>query len=40
MTDRYVYDAYSNSLHVQGTAVNPHQYTGQQFDSATGLYNL
>ena len=41
ITDSYLYDAYGNSSNTrQGATVNPYQYTGQQFDSMTGLYDL
>jgi len=40
ITDSYVYDAYGNGKHTQGMTVNPYQYTGQQFDVQTGLYDL
>jgi RHS repeat-associated protein len=40
VTDRYTYDAYGNLLSSQGSTINPYRYTGQYFDSLTGLYNL
>ena len=40
VTDSYLYDAYGNLQNRTGTTVNPYQYTGQQLDSLTGLYNL
>jgi RHS repeat-associated protein len=40
VTDRYTYDAYGNLLSSQGSTVNPYRYTGQYFDSLTGLYDL
>jgi RHS repeat-associated protein len=40
VTDSYSYDAFGNLLTSQGTTVNPYRYTGQQFDSLTGLYDL
>ena len=40
VTDSYLYDAYSNTRAKTGTTVNAYQYTGQQFDSATNLYDL
>ena len=35
-----MHDAYGNLQSHSGNTVNPYQYTGQQFDSATGLYDL
>ncbi len=40
ITDMYRYDAFGTALSSQGTTVNPYRYTGQQFDSLTGLYDL
>ena len=40
MQNRYVYDAYGATQSASGTTVNSYQYTGQQLDSATGLYDL
>ena len=40
ITDSYSYDAFGNPLTSQGTTINPYRYTGQQFDSLTGLYDL
>jgi RHS repeat-associated protein len=40
VTDRYTYDAFGNVQSSQGSTVNPYRYTGQQFDSLTGLYSL
>ncbi|MFL5733153.1 MAG: RHS repeat-associated core domain-containing protein [Chloroflexia bacterium] len=34
------YNAYGTSFSITGTTTNPYQYTGQQFDSLTGLYQL
>jgi len=39
-TDRYAYNAFGNSQQRTGTNANPYQYTGEQLDAATGLYNL
>ncbi len=41
-TDRYAYDAFGNAYTpgTSGTTSNPYRYTGQQFDSATGLYDM
>jgi RHS repeat-associated protein len=40
VTDRYTYDAFGNLLSSTGSTINPYLYTGQQFDSLTGLYSL
>ncbi len=40
VTDSYSYNAFGDSFNRTGTTTNPYQYTGQQFDSQTGLYNL
>ncbi|HEU0296347.1 MAG TPA: RHS repeat-associated core domain-containing protein, partial [Anaerolineales bacterium] len=40
VTDTYSYTAFGELLNHNGTTVNPYQYTGQQFDSLTGLYSL
>ena len=40
ITDQYTYDAFGNLLTSSGSTVNPYRYTGQQFDSLTGLYDL
>ncbi len=40
ITDSYIYDAFGDLLTSQGATVNPYRYTGQQFDSLTGLYDL
>lgn len=40
ITDQYTYDAYGNAQSSQGTTTNTYRYTGQQFDSLTGLYSL
>ena len=39
-TDRYVYDAFGTTRNQTGTTANIYQYTGQQFDRSTGLYDL
>jgi RHS repeat-associated protein len=40
VTDAYSYTAFGETLSHTGTTVNPYQYTGQQLDTITGLYNL
>ena len=40
ITDTYSYTAFGESFATTGTTVNPYRYTGQQFDSSTGLYDL
>jgi RHS repeat-associated protein len=40
ITDRYTYDAFGNLQSSSGSTINPYLYTGQQFDSLTGLYSL
>jgi RHS repeat-associated protein len=40
ITDKYTYSAFGETQAHQGTTVNPYQYTGQRFDSQTGLYDL
>jgi RHS repeat-associated protein len=40
VTDTYNYSAFGETFNHTGTTVNPYQYTGQQFDSQTGLYDL
>ena len=40
ITDQYTYDAFGNLQSSSGSTVNPYRYTGQQFDSLTGLYDL
>ena len=40
VTDSYLYDAYGNTRAKTGTTVNWYQYTGEQLDSAIGLYSL
>ena len=40
ITDTYSYTAFGEILNRTGTTVNAYQYTGQQYDSSTGLYNL
>jgi RHS repeat-associated protein len=40
ITDTYSYAAFGELQNHTGATVNPYQYTGQQFDSATGLYDL
>jgi RHS repeat-associated protein len=40
ITDRYTYDAFGNLLSSTGSTINSYRYTGQQFDSLTGLYDL
>ncbi len=40
VTDSYLYDAFGNTRAKTSTTVNSYQYTGQQFDSMTGLYDL
>ena len=40
VTDTYSYTAFGESYASSDTTVNPYRYTGQQFDSATGLYDL
>ena len=40
VTDTYLYDAYGNTQAKSGATVNSYQYTGQQFDASTGLYDL
>jgi len=41
-TNTYAYDAYGNAYtsKTSGTTVNSYLYTGQQFDSSSGLYDL
>jgi RHS repeat-associated protein len=39
VTDTYAYTAFGESFSRTGTTTNPYQYTGQQFDSLTGLYS-
>jgi len=40
VTDTYSYKAFGEIQNQSGTTTNSYLYTGQQFDSATGLYNL
>jgi len=40
VTDFYSYTAFGDLLVHQGITENPYQYTGQQFNELTGLYNL
>ena len=40
ITDQYTYDAFGNLQSSSGSTTNPYRYTGQQFDSLTGLYDL
>jgi len=40
VTDRYSYDAFGTLQDRQGSTANPYLYTGQQYDTTTGLYNL
>ena len=40
ITDTYAYSAFGEVLSRTGSTVNPYQYTSQQFDALTGLYNL
>ena len=40
ITDRYRYDAYGNLLEKEGDSKNEFLYTGEQYNSNTGLYYL
>jgi RHS repeat-associated protein len=40
VTDRYGYDAFGIPSHTSGSAVNPFEFNGQQYDSTLGLYFL
>ena len=40
ITDTYNYDAFGKLANSTGTTANTYLYTGQQFDSVTGLYDL
>lgn len=40
LTDSYDYNAFGETISHSGTTANPYQYTGEQLDAATGLYNL
>jgi RHS repeat-associated protein len=40
VTDTYSYSAFGETLSHTGSTVNAYQYTGQQYDSQTGLYDL
>ncbi len=40
ITDSYSYDAYGNLLEKEGDTENELLYTGEQYNSATGLYYL
>ncbi|MHB8857268.1 MAG: DUF7948 domain-containing protein [Bellilinea sp.] len=40
VTDTYAYTAFGERYAQTGTTANAYQYTGQQFDSLTGLYSL
>ena len=40
ITDTYSYTAFGETLNRTGTTINAYQYTGQQLDSSTGLYDL
>lgn len=40
VTDTYSYTAFGELYSSTGTTVNPYRYTGQQFDTSTGLYSL
>jgi RHS repeat-associated protein len=40
VTDTYSYTAFGELFNSSGTTVNLYRYTGQQFDSLTGLYDL
>jgi RHS repeat-associated protein len=39
VTDTYSYTAFGELFASTGTTVNPYRYTGQQFDTSTGLYS-
>ena len=40
LTDGYTYTAFGELLDQQGTTINSYRYSGQQFDTLTGLYSL
>ncbi|MEP7181304.1 MAG: RHS repeat-associated core domain-containing protein [Betaproteobacteria bacterium] len=40
LTDRYVYDAYGNTMATTGSTANPYRYSGERFDAQDGLYQL
>jgi len=40
LTDHYAYDAFGNQNSASGTTANSYLYRSEQFDSATGLYDL
>jgi RHS repeat-associated protein len=40
ITDTYTYSAFGELQNHTGATVNSYQYTGQQFDDSTGLYDL
>jgi RHS repeat-associated protein len=40
LTDSYAYGAFGDLKNSSGTTANTYRYTGQQFDSLTGLYSL
>jgi RHS repeat-associated protein len=40
LTDSYAYGAFGDLKNSTGTTANNYRYTGQQFDSLTGLYSL
>jgi RHS repeat-associated protein len=40
LTDSYAYGAFGDLKNSTGTTANTYRYTGQQFDSLTGLYSL
>ncbi len=40
VTDTYKYDAFGTIYSQSGTTANTYLYTGQQYDSTAGLYNL
>jgi RHS repeat-associated protein len=40
ISDAYTYTSFGELRERQGTSENPYQYTGQRFDTLTGLYDL
>jgi len=40
LTDAYSYSAFGESYARTGSTSNPYQFTGQQYDTATGLYSM
>lgn len=40
VTDTYSYTSFGEQFTHTGSTTNPYQYTGQQYDSLTGLYDL